>query len=248
MLGSVGAAPVGVEPHINDEDGDSVPDVYDQCPGTKVGAPVNKFGCEIEDISSMPSFHWPPPQPSAYYRLSGITGATFGEVSNMLQDKLLDAGYSQFSFYSVPTGIAMVTEFERIRKNGVPYPVPHRWSDPDKRLKLEEWSLQAYLNALLTSNPGYYRSMVFLITHEAHAFKLGDPPKDENAVRSFKLDGAVNLPVLIQDALFTKNHKVTVLVYEMKKVEGHEAMLTKLGLTVKDHFKASKIDIGGNHD
>jgi len=38
----------GGEPRVVDTDGDGVPDEVDRCPGTPIGTPVDRFGCELD--------------------------------------------------------------------------------------------------------------------------------------------------------------------------------------------------------
>lgn len=39
----------GGKPRVVDTDGDGVPDDADRCPGTPIGTPVDRFGCELDD-------------------------------------------------------------------------------------------------------------------------------------------------------------------------------------------------------
>lgn len=247
VTGCVGPG-TSTRPNINDSDGDGVNDSLDQCPSSIPGVQVDFYGCPIKlALIDVPSFQWPPPKPNAYVRFNSsettlLQQSTFGEAVYSLESILKAAEYSEFSYYKVPTGIAMATQLERIHTDGSPYAVPERWNVSDLSLDLEHWSILNYLKTLVRANPGHYRVMVFLLTHENLTITFSKKPESEAAIRSFVENGAVHLPPVLRDKEITNEYGLTILVYEMKRpAQGEDAVMFDLGVSVKDHMSKTKI-------
>ena len=117
----------------------------------------------------IPKFPWPPPRASATAEIprrffSSESGELLRlrDVKRALQAALESCGYFEKSYYSVPSGFAMVTRLEQINHDGTSKKPPDRWAVEVQRLR--KFSLKAYLKALFSANPGYYRIIVFAVT------------------------------------------------------------------------------------
>ena len=72
--------------------------------------------------TTLPPFPiWEPPEASASYVLpNGFMkgNLTFGSALLALQNALQEAGYSDYSYFSIPSGFAILTRLERIEPDG----------------------------------------------------------------------------------------------------------------------------------
>lgn len=235
--------PVAAAPMDSDHDG--VLDPVDKCPNTMEAFKVDKDGCTNYD--KIPQFPWPPPKPSTYARFPSsdillLHKPNIGSVADSLEHILKSAGYSEFHYYVVPTGIAMATQLERIDTNGIPYKVPERWNVTDLSLNLESWSIWKYLKTLARANPGHYRVMVFLITDEGLVIKFDEPPQDETIVNNFVENGAINLPSSLRKKPITSNYMLTILVYELKRrAQSEDVEIDDLGISAIQHLSRTNI-------
>ena len=123
----------------------------------------------VDDQEAMPEFPWPPPRASASdviprgLLVGNAAYPTLSSVAQAIESAFEQAGYGQKSYYSVPGGFAMASQFEQINQDGSPS--IDRWSS--RVPPLRKWSLSSYLNALFTAQPGYYRVIVFIVSSKA---------------------------------------------------------------------------------
>ena len=171
-----------------------------------------------EDI---PTFPWPPPEPTTLTVLERVMVAdgvvSLGEVADRLTAALARAGYSERSFYAVPGGFALATRLEQIDFDGTPKPEPGRWSAgfPPR----EVFSLSDFVSALFMAPEGHYRVIVFVVNDRPFSAS-GEAVSSEEA--DAWLHGGLNLlPASIADLRFDQSHEVTALIYQYRKV-GHQ--------------------------
>lgn len=165
-------------------------------------------------------FPWPPPTPSTTSVLSrdlpgwDSTFQTLGDLDDSLTMALAAAGYSGISYWGVPHGFALVTPLEQTDRQGVPLRGVSRWSTRIQRMK--EFTLQEYVRALLTAPPGFFRTIVFVVSPEPFAATNG-----ENVLATIERwasTGHQFLPQEIRDIGYgTQDFQATALIYEFRK-------------------------------
>lgn len=158
--------------------------------------------------------------PKEYFqRLAKSDKITLGNIGAYLLESLSSAGYSDGSFYSIsgiPDGFVLVTRLEQIEKDGTPKSGMERWSlkvDP-----VSQFSLGAYLKALFTAQPGYFRLIIFVISPDA--VLTSDQPLEETQASTLLTFGMPQLPNRFDDEIFTAKHNCTALIYEFEKEKG----------------------------
>jgi hypothetical protein len=147
-------------------------------------------GMGLQAPANIPKLPWPPPAgysalalPRSLLALN--LEATFGDVHEMLVKALRNAtsGFTQ-GLFTIPGGFALVARMERVRADGTPLPEPARWmTEGAPKLSLIE-----LLGDLFFERPGYFRVIVFAVTHDAH------PGKDPSARLPDAEDGAPIMP------------------------------------------------------
>jgi hypothetical protein len=174
---------------------------------------------------AIPEFPWPPPAASARETVPGDLLATgrrlgrLGDVDAVLSAALDRAGYAEKSYWAVPRGFALATRLEQIDATGKPKPPPARWSAEMPRLA-GEFSLGAYLRALFTADPGYYRIVVFIVTDTL--FSESDRSVSPEEARSWVAKGLNALPESIASQPYGPAVISTALIYEFEREAGSE--------------------------
>jgi hypothetical protein len=175
----------------------------------------------LDANGEIPTFPWPPPQPTTQMVLEATllaAGATtLGGVADRLTTVLGNLGYSEHGFYAVPGGFALATRLEQIEFDGTPKPEPLRWSSalPPREL----FSLSDFVRALFTAPEGHYRVIVFVVNDQAFAAS-GETVSGEEALAWIGA-GLNRLPDSIADRPFTERHAGTAMIYQFHRV-GHE--------------------------
>lgn len=175
--------------------------------------------------AGLPSFPWPPPNASASEGIPNelLAGSSqlqsLGDVNTRLVSALEKNGYSERNYYAVPNGFALVTRLEQIEPDGRPKADPDRWSPNSPEFR----SLGAYLRALFTANPGYYRVIVFIVTDVP--FAESDKKVSEEEAIHWLHAGLNQLPQEISGRAYTKDVASTALIYEFQKEQGKDAQL-----------------------
>jgi len=223
---------------IPDDDKDGIPDEIDKCPTI---AGLEKYqGCPEADISSLKIFPIPYPKPSAVYAIpwSEITvngEKTFASVDAKITQALTSSGYHERSYYYIPHGFALVTQIEKINIDGTCKSEPARWE-----LKVDApKSFLEYLNSFINAPTGYFRIVVFLVTDIN--LTAGTQTVDRNVATGWVENGYAKLPNQYHDLAFTKNHSVTTVIYEFKKVQGQPPAQTTNRLPGRTHLDKSQI-------
>jgi hypothetical protein len=182
-----------------------------------------------ENADSLPTFEWPPPQPSEQYVLPrnvfGDPSADlhFADIDRVLVSALGSAGYSERSYYAVPDGFALATRIEQIDADGTPKAPPARFAiDPQP---VSMWRFKDYFQALLKGVPGYYRVLVFILT-DAPFRASGQRPTEAQAI-AFVSAGANVLPPEVGALPFAPAVNCTVLIYEFTRKPGADSDATQ---------------------
>lgn len=193
----------------------------------------------------IPQFPWPPPRASATASLA-CGKIAHGPGQHRLEDidtglsEALDAnGYTEKSYFSVPAGFAMVTRLEQTEKDGTAKALPARWAVDVG--PLEEFSLSAYLRALFTANPGFYRLIVFVVTSKPFSQTKTGVEREE--AMTWLSEGANRLPSSIGDLPLTNRHSCSALIYEFEQPEPRKpAALKQPGrLTGRIHLEKARL-------
>lgn len=194
-------------------------------------------------VAAIPSFPWPPPAASATEVLpSALLRAnhsleTLGDVDAVLSAALGQHGYVEKSYFAVPEGFALATRLERIQANGRSMTVPARWAVGSSGIGAN-FSLGAYLRALFTADPGYYRVIVFIVT-------AGPFSQSENSVTAADAEqwlrsGLNVLPEPIAGGPYRSEVVATALIYEFRRDNsGSSDVLLPSPLTARAHLVES---------
>ena len=191
---------------------------------------------------SFPSFPWPPPAASASEAIpNDLLVAesalhSLGDVNARLVRALDLNGYAEKKYYAVPDGFAVATRLEQIEADGRPKPEPDRWSADSPEFR----SLGAYLHALFSANPGYYRVIVFIVTDVP--FTEASRKVSETEAAGWLEGGLNQLPQEIADMLCHNGVVSTALIYEFHKDQGRDPQLNEPSrLGAREHLVHSGI-------
>lgn len=171
-----------------------------------------------EASPSIPQFDWPPPKASAQQAIPDKwlrTGPapTLASVADKFEKSLKLAGYAQRSYYSVPRGFALATQFEQIRADGTPLPGDDRWKVGPPRVG--NLSLLAFIQALSHAPAGTYRAIVFVVT-DAPWVQSTTAPSDAQ-IMAWAGSGASALPASIGNLPYSDGYRAHALIYEFRK-------------------------------
>jgi hypothetical protein len=142
--------------------------------------------------NSLPDFNWPPPNSSADTELSlYFSGCQwFSGIDDKLKRALQNTGYHRRRYFQIPGGFALVTQMEQFSADGKPKN-KNRWNP--QAVRFEEFSISDYLKALFTTEPGYFRVLVFMATAQPIYSTAGHTISRETA-QSWLQEGANILP------------------------------------------------------
>lgn len=165
-------------------------------------------------------FPWPPPDASARGRIDRRLFAdsalkSLGDVADLLAEALADAGYTGPGYLGVPSGFAMVTRIEQTDNAGQPLAGQARWSIDISTVK--SFTIAGYLRALLTSEPGYYRVVVLVVTDKR--FSMSSARGRLETLERWSRQGLDALVPEVRVLPFTEDYQVTALVYEFEKLD-----------------------------
>lgn len=169
--------------------------------------------------AAIPEFPWPPPRasatvvlPAAFLRSAGAV-LHFGDVDHTLTSALDSCGYFDRSYYAVPDGFAIVTRLEQMQADGASKAPPERWALEFK--PLERFSLESYLRALFTANPGFYRIIVFVVTSQSFSQSPTGVTRDE--ALKWLQGGLDRLPAELAGRELTDRYACTALIYQFEQ-------------------------------
>jgi hypothetical protein len=156
-----------------------------------------------------------------------------GDVDAMLQQALLQAGYSERSYFAAPGGFVLVTRLEQIDPDGKPKDVPARWS-AQQALSFGHFSLIDYVRALFTAAPGYYRIIAFVVTPTP--FTSSDKTVTEAEATAWLGQGANILPQKIARSPYLPGTACTALIYEFQRAPDTTASEHKASLMLPSNL------------
>jgi len=210
------------------------------CPRRKK---TNKVLEENTNGFILPRFPWPPPQASSKETISPelltqeLSNPTLGDIDSHLTKALRQMGHTEYSYFAIPDGYALVTRIEKIKNDGTPKSGSERWeANLDS---MNDFSLADYLKSLFTAKKGYYRIIVFIISQR----EWGESSSivTENEAMMWLRQGFVRLPDDLASTPFYPNYVSTALVYEFEQTSPKkEAHLISPGkLAAHNHLEAS---------
>lgn len=197
------------------------------------------------DTAEIPLFPWPPPRASARAKiplgLQEISGATLSDVSSVLEEAFLSAGYGDISYFAIPEGFALVSRLEQINADGTPKEEPDRWSTRVR--PFTKFSLTAYVRALFSATPGHFRVVVFMVTPVPFSQQNLEVTSAE--ATAWLAEGLDALPKSIGAVKVTRETKVTALIYEFVRPALDDPVVLKdpsehLGTT---HLERSRLSL-----
>ena len=213
--------------------------------GAGVGAAVGA-GVGYGIGGYQPSF-WPPPRPSGMVVIPSALLAspndppTLSVLNLRLLKALNSAGYVSYSYFSVPSGFALVTQLEQINDDGTPLSGDTRFSS-DRR-PIDNWSLIALGHALFVAREGYYRIIVFIVSPVPFAPREEVPTARE--AREWVSRGMNTLSNEVGELPYTEDVKVTALVYELLQSGNVPAVIKVPGrLPARTHLERGRLWAG----
>lgn len=195
---------------------------------------------------SFPEFPWPPPRASTQLTLPGETFrgslkrvVLLRDVDQRLSTALHQAGYEERSYHAVPDGFSLTARLEQISADGTPKRGIDRWAMAPG--PLHEFSLSSYLSALLSSRPGLFRVIVFIVT--PHPFSQSGASVSREDAMAWLTDGFNRLPDPVGRLEYTEAHHCTALVYEFEKKTGqaNASMVSPGRLMATTHLERAAI-------
>ncbi|MBC7774894.1 MAG: hypothetical protein H7246_05590 [Phycisphaerae bacterium] len=163
----------------------------------------------------IPRFPWPPPQCP---RRSEVDNTLFSkcklleDVDGRLAKALDDSKYGQRSYFYVPNGFALVTQFEQYKMDGSSLAEVDRWKDypipPDA-----DWT--ETFKRFFTGYTGYFRILVFVVTDKPFVMDTSSAISADTG-KSWLMAGGNRLPTEIGKMPYLSNYRVTLLVYEFE--------------------------------
>lgn len=192
-------------------------------------------------LPGIPEFPFPPPQASATYLLDDYFSDchTLAAVDKRLNTALKANGYSERRYFFVKGGFALVTRLEQINEQGYPLG-DNRWNS--RPVREETFSWMSYLNALLTSRPGYFRVFAFVVTDEPFDMRRERQISRAEA-ESWLSEGCFKLPREIGQLAVNANTAVAALVYEFQVPEStlRPTLSQPSALSGETHLRNAKI-------
>ncbi len=193
-------------------------------------------------VPGMPEFPFPPPAPSCQLDISAYftDKAKLGPLADHLNQAFQGTGYYERKYYYVPGGFAMATRMEQFNADGSCKGEPGRWSTKPVREESFEWL--AYLKALFSAEPGYFRVFVFVVSDQPWVVDRTRTITSKEA-GSWLHGGTHLLPDAIRQQPIRMDHRVSVLIYEYEVSEAtHKSSFSKPSrLGPQDHMEKSRL-------
>jgi hypothetical protein len=215
--------------------------------GGKAFEPLSEAmsGKEVDAEPDLPSFPWPPSEsakaveiPFGFLKNTQSKPIYLGDIDKKLRNAMSESGYDdRKSYFRVPNGFALVTQQEHIKPDGTPRK-SNRWGAIAPET-LDSFTLQEYSNALFKANPGYYRTIAFIVTSESFS-QTGKPPTADD-INNLLKQGRNRLSSSVAKSKFTNKHYITALIYEFKRTELGAIEPTQLNADAKTHLEKSNL-------
>ncbi len=160
---------------------------------------------------------------------------TLGDVFDRLEHVMRQAEMYSWSAYAIhDDGFALITQLENIDKNGTPKPGKDRWDIKSESKK--PLSIADYIAALLKSEPGRYRVIVFTVTHRN--LETSSSEATPEYMRDLLRQGSDILPPKLRNKNIQALTRGLVFVYEFERDESTARFLDNSRLQVIDHLAA----------
>lgn len=183
--------------------------------------------CEESKIPNLP---WPIPRASSHYeiRLESLRLNTNNPMKKMcnidqvIKFALEASGFSEFYYYYIPDGFALLTPLERFNyENGESILGKNRWTLNFVKPSLK---LNEIIKLLSFENPGYFRIILFTVTSED---VLQGNTKLASSDQLYDLlgKGVATLPDKIGNISVTRNTKCIAWIYEFEKKKGSDGAI-----------------------
>ncbi|MEI6806961.1 MAG: caspase family protein [Myxococcaceae bacterium] len=189
-------------------------------------------------------FSWPPPKASAKEAIPqellthGLSQPTLKDIDGEITKALRQIGHSEFSYFTIPSGYALVTRIEKIQKNGTPIMGLERW---EAKLNFidDGSSVKQYFRNLFTANKGYYRIIVFIVS--STEWGEGEDRVSEDEAIMWLRKGLDRLPNKLASTPFSPNFVCTALIYEFEQTSPKKDphLLSPGKLAAHTHLEAS---------
>jgi hypothetical protein len=215
--------------------------------GDKAFEPLSEAmsGKEVDAEADLPSFPWPPSEsakaveiPFDFLKNAQSKPIYLGDIDKKLRNAMSESGYDdRKSYFRVPNGFALVTQREHIKPDGTPRKL-NRWGTIASET-LDSFTLQEYFNFLFKANPGYYRTIAFIITSES--FPRTGKPLTADGIDALLPQGRNRLSSSVAKSAFTNKHYITALIYEFKRTELGAIEPIQLNADAKTHLQKSNL-------
>jgi len=195
----------------------------------------------MKAANEAPQFPWPPPRASASVRIPDEfvrkpSGETYlRDVSERLTQALNRAGYEEISWYAVPDGFALVSQFEQCDSDGTPLSGATRFLDKVFRPPLRTpWD---YIRKLILPEVGHFRVIVIIVSD--HPFSQRNVRVSRDEALAWLSSGTNGLPQDTGDLRFTNAYLTTALIYEFEQASVDSGAILKQpsSLTGKMHLQ-----------
>ncbi len=164
------------------------------------------------DIPRYPD--WPPEIPSSRISLDNLIsdreGLSLYDAGEKFVTAFSDAGYLQNSFYSVPGGFILVTDTEKIDLDGSALEGNARYQMPGS---IRDLSLGRIIRNLFFERPTtMYRYIAVVVSNQP--FVTSEKQLKIDEAKTVVQHGITNLTDRAKNVPFSKDFKVTALIYE----------------------------------
>lgn len=206
-----------------DTDADGVIDCEDDCPN--VSGTTGNNGCPSVFTKLKTE---PIPVPSRHYVIDKSVFSSFSNFSGINKifiKALIENGYNEFSYFYLKgsngetDGFILVSRLEQIKFNGQPESDEFRWALTETAGFSNGFSIENYFGMMDSTNPGYYRCFMFIVTKNNLEFDESENLSVKD-LYSYTNTGALSLSDEFLNTRInpSKYHYIT-LVYHFQKSE-----------------------------
>ncbi|RKH74553.1 hypothetical protein D7W81_00950 [Corallococcus aberystwythensis] len=192
----------------------------------------------------LPALVWPLPLPTSRLTLrlptsgTGTAATTLFGPASQLNTLLRDHAF-ETAWYTVPHGVAVLTNIEQINDSGQALAGPLRWeSGPVFRLN----SASAYIRALFGPSAGRFRAFLFIISDASPSYAPTELSPE--VLNSIKTTGEDSVPAALSSMPLQDGHQIHCLVYEFRRTatDTPSLLLKTSEIRVKEHLRLAGLD------
>jgi hypothetical protein len=148
---------------------------------------------------------------AAFVKSLGKIAPSLGDVGDHIAAVFRETGYSDYGFYRVDGGFAIVARLEKIKADGTPDPNGRHYDPTDS----QPFGFAGFIAQLIYGPEGFYRVIVLIVSDQP-VIAEGGPPTVASAEAWF-VRAADRLPPEYAALPFTSEHAVTAIIYEFEK-------------------------------